>query len=201
MAKAVSSRNRGNKKKLEDSDNYYGVAWNRYNPSVGKKYRFLTDKEVMKMLEISKDDLKQLLADGMRRQTKLKDNKIHLRDVIDHLLRMEKTHFANKMAMNSEEGELVHDFTPEVDARRINEVKKAQLAILEVDKAKAKVYESDEVIKEVVVAATNVKSAVLALENLSPQLEGKDAGEIRKILKKELRLAMDSLSGYLRESS
>lgn len=199
--KTASSRNRGTQKKLEDFDNYYGVAWNRYSTGRKKSDPFYDNDELCKILELTVEELEQLFEDGLRKQNVLKAKKVHIRDVIDHLLRMEKTHFANKMALNEDEGAIVHDYTSEVEARRISEVKKAQLSMLEVDKLKANVYEAPEVIREVVVAASTVKSAVLAIENLAPQLEDKDAGEIRKILKDELRVSMDALAGYLRESA
>ena len=153
------------------------------------------------MLVITVEELEQLFEDGLRKQTVLKKKKIHVRDVIDHLLRMEKTHFANKMAMNEEAGSIIHDHTSETEARRIHEVKRAQVAMLEFDKMEHNVYERDEVIREVAAACSTMKSSVLAIENIASQLEGKSAKEIRNILKTELRHSLDSIAGYLRESA
>lgn len=193
------------RKPAQLSDNFYSHTW-RVAPGAVPDWKsktgfYFDQYDLMTLLKIPPEKWKMMVKNGLQVEDASRDLKVHICNVIDHLVSIEATHHAKRLAeqQGDGEGEIIggiSDWIPEWEAKRIKAIKDAQAAQLDIDMKTGKVYETKAALAEIAIALRSVKQYVKGMKNIAPELVGLDAMEIKKKLAEESDKACESIVEY-----
>ena len=188
------------------SDNFYSHSWRvaaNAVPDWKSQTGFYFDQyDLMTLLKIPPEKWELMCKNGLQIEDESRDRKVHICNVIDHLIVMEASHhakrFSEQQGMQGDDDVIggISDWITEWEARRIKAIKDAQAAQLDIDMKRGKVYETKSALAEIATALRQVKQYVKGLKNIAPELVGKDAIEIKAKLEEETDKACEAITDY-----